>query len=103
MDVKKWLSKNTHSLKGKNVAITGATGGIGKELCAYLGLLGANLILMDRNMSRSRELGDSIAIKYGINVSKYEIHHHTQANFIKIYFTDTVYYRFWDFSIVLPK
>ena len=68
MDVKKWLSKNTHSLKGKNVAITGATGGIGKELCAYLGLLGANLILMDRNMSRSRELGDSIAIKYGIKV-----------------------------------
>ena len=68
MNIKKWLSENTHSLKGKKVAITGATGGIGKELCEYLGSLEADLILMDRNISRSRELGDSICIKYGIKV-----------------------------------
>lgn len=68
MDVKKWLSENTHSLRSKKVAITGATGGIGRELCEYLGLLGADLILMDRNINRSRKLGDSLAIKYGIAV-----------------------------------
>ena len=31
-----WLKKNTASLVGKTVAVSGATGGIGRELCFYL-------------------------------------------------------------------
>lgn len=50
---KKWLSKNTESLTGKTVAITGSTGGLGKELSRYLAYLGASLILVDRNPERS--------------------------------------------------
>ena len=53
MNIEKWLSKNTSSLAGKKIAVTGTTGGIGKELCRYLARLGASLILMDRNASRS--------------------------------------------------
>ena len=40
----RWLNKNTDSLKGKTVVISGSTGGIGQELCEYLAFLGANII-----------------------------------------------------------
>ena len=52
---KKWLTKNTESLAGKTVAITGSTGGLGKELSRYLAYLGASLILVDRSYERSLE------------------------------------------------
>ncbi len=51
----KWFIKNTDSLSGKTVAVTGTTGGIGKELCHYLAQLNANLILLDRNSALSSE------------------------------------------------
>jgi len=60
MTVKKWIERNTHSLKGKTVAITGSTGGIGREICRILAGLGADLVLLDRNMERSRALGDEL-------------------------------------------
>ena len=52
---KHWLAENTESLAGKTVAITGSTGGLGKELSRYLLYLGASLILVDRNIKRSEE------------------------------------------------
>ena len=45
---------------GKKVAISGSTGGIGRELCFYLAAMGASLILLDRNKARSQALGDEI-------------------------------------------
>lgn len=48
-----WLSKNTESLVGKTVAISGSTGGLGKHICRYLASLGASIILLDRNRARS--------------------------------------------------
>lgn len=51
----KWLKENTKSLHGKTVGITGSTGGLGKELCAYLADCGASLVLLDRNERRSKE------------------------------------------------
>lgn len=53
MNIEKWIKKNTSSLLGKKIAVTGSTGGLGRELCRYLASLGANLILMDRNAERS--------------------------------------------------
>lgn len=53
MNIKKWLQSNTASLKGKTVVITGSTGGLGKEICKILGFLGADLILVDRNLKKS--------------------------------------------------
>ncbi len=45
---------------GKTVAVTGTTGGIGKELCRYLAELGASLILLDRNDTRSHAHADQL-------------------------------------------
>jgi len=64
MNTNKWLSQNTYSLSGKLVAVSGATGGIGKELCSYLAALGADLLLLDRNEIRSNALRDSLLNKY---------------------------------------
>jgi NAD(P)-dependent dehydrogenase (short-subunit alcohol dehydrogenase family) len=52
----KWIEKNTTSLSGKTVAISGATGGIGIWLCRHAAALGASLILLDRNQEKSNSL-----------------------------------------------
>ena len=54
MRIQKWLLANTQRLYGKTVAISGATGGLGQELCKYLASLGAKLVLLDRNMEKSK-------------------------------------------------
>ena len=65
MNLEKWLKENTESLKGKTVAISGSTGGIGVELCDYLARLGANLIFLDRNEKKAAALNKSLKQKYG--------------------------------------
>lgn len=52
----KWYSNRFSFLSGKTVAITGSTGGIGKELVAALNFLGARLILIDRNRKKAEKL-----------------------------------------------
>ncbi len=64
MNYYKWLDKNTTSIKGKTVAISGATGGIGQELCDYLAYLGADIICLDRNSQKSNKLIDDLKLKY---------------------------------------
>ncbi len=56
MNVDKWLRENAVSLAGKRIALTGATGGLGRELCLYLANLGAKLILLDRNPVKAAKL-----------------------------------------------
>ena len=60
MNYKKWLTKNTRTLSGKTVAISGSTGGIGKELCKFFCSLSADIILIDRNKARSDALKESL-------------------------------------------
>lgn len=60
MTVDRWIKRNTESLVGKTVAITGSTGGLGRALCRHLVTLGADLILLDRNTERSREFRDEL-------------------------------------------
>ena len=55
MGIKKWLLKNTDSLFGKTVAVTGSTGGLGKELCRHLAHLGASLVLLNRSEEKTKE------------------------------------------------
>ena len=64
MGVNNWIKRNTESLEGRNVAISGATGGIGKELCKILASLGASLILIDRNRAKSEALGESLKTEF---------------------------------------
>ena len=60
MDITTWINKNTLSLAGKTVAISGATGGIGQELCRHLVSLGAHLVLLDRNQHKSHALAENL-------------------------------------------
>ena len=69
MDIRKWLLANTSSLKGKTVAVTGSTGGLGEELCKYLAKLGADLVLVDRNHGKSVSFALELTDNYGAEVS----------------------------------
>ncbi len=53
MTAKTWIKKNTTSLVGKTVAVSGSTGGLGKAFCTYLADLGADLVLLDRNAAKA--------------------------------------------------
>ncbi len=69
MSYDKWLSSNTESLSGKTVAVTGTTGGLGRELCRFIASLGARLILMDRNNTRSEAFRDELINSFACDVS----------------------------------
>ncbi len=60
MNLQKWLHKNTTSLSGKVVAISGSTGGLGQALCSHLATLGASLLLLDRNEDKAKKLIESL-------------------------------------------
>lgn len=60
----RWFAQYTHSLEGKRVAITGATGGIGVELCRHLARLGAQLILCNRSEPKTRDLMTALRTEY---------------------------------------
>lgn len=64
MKYKKWLLKNTQSLKGKWIALSGATGGLGSKIAEYVAYLDGNLIFLDRNLKRSTALKNKISEKY---------------------------------------
>ena len=68
MNIEKWLKNNTCDLSGKTVAVTGSTGGLGRELCQYLAKLGATLILMDRNKERSERFAEELWDEYDVDV-----------------------------------
>ena len=66
----KWLGKNTESLAGKTVAISGSTGGLGKHICRYLASLGASIVLLDRNRTRSEANKTALEEEFpGVKVS----------------------------------
>lgn len=64
MKIKTWIQKNTRSLDGKTVAVSGATGGIGRQLSLYLAELGASLILINRNKERAKKLEEEILCRF---------------------------------------
>ena len=56
MSIKKWIKQNSQTLRGKIVAVSGSTGGIGKELCKILASLGARIICLDRNAQKVEDI-----------------------------------------------
>ena len=68
MNYNKWIYKNTESLKGKTIAVTGSTGGIGIHLCRFLAELGASLVLVNRNAKTSEIQAVSLEKDFGVNV-----------------------------------
>ena len=70
MKIEKWIANNCTSLSGRVIAVSGSTGGLGKELCRHLAGLGAELILLDRNTERSVKLGEELKADFpGLAVS----------------------------------
>ncbi|MBO5898935.1 MAG: SDR family NAD(P)-dependent oxidoreductase [Clostridia bacterium] len=66
-----WLEKYTERLDGRLVAITGATGGLGGELCRHLLALGASLVLLDRNRQKSDALKAALETEYaGVQITQ---------------------------------
>ncbi len=66
--MEKWLVNNTESLKNKKIAITGTTGGLGKELCVYLSKLQGDLVLVDRNFQKSSQLKEYLESEFKVKV-----------------------------------
>ena len=64
MNIERWMKKHAASLDGKLVAVTGSTGGIGEELCRHLASLGADLLLLNRNLTRSQKQGADLLSKF---------------------------------------
>ena len=64
MNYTKWLDKNAQSLAGKKVAITGSTGGLGKEICRFILTLGGKLVLVDRNRARSEKNREELVSEF---------------------------------------
>ena len=60
MQLQRWMEQNTTSLAGRLVAVTGTTGGLGRELCRALASLGAALLLLDRNRARSEDFAKAL-------------------------------------------
>ena len=60
----RWFARHTHSLVGKRVAVCGATGGIGEELCRHLARLGAELWLCCRSEVKTQALIDKLRADY---------------------------------------
>ena len=68
MRTNKWIEKNTTSLSGKCVVVSGSTGGLGRALCNHLASLGATLVLLDRGRERSLAFAEELKTEYGVKV-----------------------------------
>lgn len=60
----KYTKLMNYNLNGKTIAISGSTGGIGCKLCEHLLSLGADLVLVDRNLEKSQNLSKNLKSKY---------------------------------------
>lgn len=71
MSIKTWLQKNAQSLDGKTLAVTGSTGGLGKEICLFAAELGASLILLNRSEERSMAQIKDLKAKFPLIKTEY--------------------------------
>lgn len=60
-------------LRGKIIVITGASGGIGKEIAIQSAHLGARLVLLARSLDKLQTLKDSLISQYGVDVFVYKL------------------------------
>lgn len=67
----RWFARHTHSLMGKRVAVCGATGGIGVELCRHLARLGAELWLCNRSEVKTQALIAALRVDYPDLVARF--------------------------------
>lgn len=63
-----YVDRNCRQLEGKTIAMTGATGGIGRGLARLLSHLGCRLILLVRSEERGIRLKKSLEAEFGASV-----------------------------------
>jgi len=64
MSVSSYLKTHTSDLSGKTAVVTGATGGLGRELCRYLCSLNCKLILVNRSETKAKSLEAELTGEY---------------------------------------
>jgi short-subunit dehydrogenase len=60
-------------LKGKNIVITGASGGIGAEIAKHCAESGANLVLIARSIEKLKQLQMELQQKHQVRVEVYQL------------------------------
>jgi len=60
-------------LQGKNIVITGASGGIGAEIARLCAASGANLVLLARSFDKLEQLKAEITTKYQVSVHLFKL------------------------------
>lgn len=60
-------------LKGKNIVITGASGGIGAEIAKLCASSGANLVLLARSIGKLEQLRMELQQKHPVKVVVYQL------------------------------
>jgi short-subunit dehydrogenase len=60
-------------LKGKNIVITGASGGIGAEIAKLCAMRGANLVLLARSMDKLQQLQKDLQQQFQVSVDVYQL------------------------------
>lgn len=60
-------------LKGKNIVITGASGGIGAEIAKLCAASGANLVLLARSIDKLAQLQSELMQKYQVKVDVFQL------------------------------
>ncbi|MBT2738039.1 SDR family oxidoreductase [Bacillus sp. ISL-7] len=60
-------------LKGKNIVITGASGGIGAEIAKLCAASGANLVLLARSIGKLEQLQTELQQKYQVKVDVFKL------------------------------
>lgn len=74
MNIYDLINYHSASLKNKTIAISGSTGGLGKELCFFLAKHKSNLILMDRNEQKIAALCQELYNNFGeVNITKIKL------------------------------
>ena len=60
-------------LTGKNIVITGASGGIGAEIAKLCAARGANLVLLARSMDKLEQLQKQLQQRYSVQIAVYQL------------------------------
>ncbi|WP_251551283.1 SDR family NAD(P)-dependent oxidoreductase [Neobacillus muris] len=63
----------SEKLKGKNIVITGASGGIGAEIAKLCAARGADLVLLARSIDKLQQLESELEHKHGVNVEVFQL------------------------------
>tara|TARA_B100001540_G_C15712598_1_gene599268 strand:+ start:40 stop:873 length:834 start_codon:yes stop_codon:yes gene_type:complete len=70
--VKNNLIPKVFDVKNKNIVLTGSTGTLGTQFSNFLSSLGANMILVDLDMTKNRKLENQLRKKFRTNPKAFE-------------------------------